>query len=795
MAGIDRPKFRPTASPVNTVAADTTFNRLPEPVNTFVKPIAPQEPVRPTPPPKSNVDQLIQSLAALNPTLNRFMGQYFEEVNKQDALDAEVKYWQDNSPLSWGEAVKRDPTLADRSPVFRQVYESRIAKTAVQRRAGELIAKYWTSGLANSEDPTAIIGWLQENFKDLLDSVESPAAKQAMIEEIQSISAQFIQNHRENARGNLVRKNMESVSTSIQTMFDGYQAMGPAAPYQTDDPVILQSMQGSGDPRAAMKAAFLNAIAGGESSNKYNIRYTPNGGALFSDFSRHPRIFEPGPEGPSSAAGRYQFTWSTWKAVMGEDTPFTPENQDKAALKYAEMVYQERTGRSLWDDMEKEGFSPRIQAVLSNTWAALRSNKGRHLATYNASLQKYGGTPTGPGAQNAYIPEITEEIHKIEYQAKAQGVSGQALNKLVVAAIVNSAIYHQDESLLEIAMQKRPDGSPGPGMTVEGRAQIEEARKQIRSLKIQEANHQWTLEQRQREVRKDQVVQTAAAALLGQMKAGQPPRIPLDILEQANKEHPDIYRALVDTQKNLDDVHKVEDPLAVAQLTARVFSNEATQSDVMDAIEKGILKSHGTIQSLLEFAGRRGTDNPLNVPGMEPIIESIKTSIGRKDGLSAILQDPTAASHALTYLAETLMALKREKPNVSPAEILAKAREVQKEMFQLYRPDIDFEGKSIEAMRQKAQGTSAVTAPTPNGSKQIEAPAITPRAGVEWRKVPLYGSVEQLVQEAEQATKGNVVNNFALWVIRLGLTSKEQVQEFLDTQKRLIQQQSSTTER
>ena len=64
--------------------------------------------------------------------------------------------------------------------------------------------------------------------------------------------------------------------------------------------------------------AFLNAISARESGGAYNVRYSPEGGATYDvESGQHPRIFEKGPEGPSSAAGRYQFTATTWDDTGG----------------------------------------------------------------------------------------------------------------------------------------------------------------------------------------------------------------------------------------------------------------------------------------------------------------------------------------------------------------------------------------------------------------------------------------------------------------------------------------------
>lgn len=168
--------------------------------------------------------------------------------------------------------------------------------------------------------------------------------------------------------------------------YDGSSpATSTAQPYKVNDPVAADL-----PPHAR---AMLNAIAGGESGGAYNVRYTPAGGAYFSDLTQHPRIFVTGPHGRSSAAGRYQFTASTWDSVGGGD--FSPANQDRRAWQLAQRDYQSRTGRSLDADLKAGGLTPGIISALSPTWAALNSNQGRHIATYQASLARFG-TGTDP---------------------------------------------------------------------------------------------------------------------------------------------------------------------------------------------------------------------------------------------------------------------------------------------------------------------------------------------------------------------------------------------------------------
>lgn len=149
-----------------------------------------------------------------------------------------------------------------------------------------------------------------------------------------------------------------------------------------------------GDPAATdlepFQKAFLNATATGESRGRYDVRYTPSGGARFTDFEKHPGIFEPGPEGKSSAAGRYQFTKTTWDSLGGG--PFDPVTQDIRGWQLAERDYRVNTGRDLSDDLKSKGFTPEIAKALSSTWTSFRDPSVVKQAqmVFDKSIQKYG---------------------------------------------------------------------------------------------------------------------------------------------------------------------------------------------------------------------------------------------------------------------------------------------------------------------------------------------------------------------------------------------------------------------
>ena len=211
--------------------------------------------------------------------------------------------------------------------------------------------------------------------------------------------------------------------------YDGYQgdmgagydtpngrASGPTSP---DTPMAEYTgrVTPMNDPASssmpAYQRAFLNTIADGESNGAYDVRYSAKGGVSFDPESGHPRIFEPTKDGrKSSAAGRYQFTWTTWKGLMGEDAPFTPENQDRAAWMLAQRDYRAHTGRDISADLQNGTDITQIMSTLGPTWQAFtnRDQLPRYAATYADSLQRYSDPPAGArgvGHQDAPQPQLS----------------------------------------------------------------------------------------------------------------------------------------------------------------------------------------------------------------------------------------------------------------------------------------------------------------------------------------------------------------------------------------------------
>lgn len=142
--------------------------------------------------------------------------------------------------------------------------------------------------------------------------------------------------------------------------------------------------------------AFLRVLREGESSQgeaAYFMRW-PN--KRFDDLSRHPAIREPGPNGPSDAAGAYQFLSSTWREMCAKTGVeyFGVEEQDINALALIDT-------EGALGDVIAGNLSAAIDK-LGGRWASLPSSRHGQPTVKLERLQsvfaQYGGTTRAAAA-------------------------------------------------------------------------------------------------------------------------------------------------------------------------------------------------------------------------------------------------------------------------------------------------------------------------------------------------------------------------------------------------------------
>ena len=158
----------------------------------------------------------------------------------------------------------------------------------------------------------------------------------------------------------------------------------------------------------AHQRAFLDTIAMGNATSGGNYWESPDyntivGGKKFENYGDHPRVFGT----PNcTAAGRYQFTKTTWDDVVSRYNKanpndnikdFSPQNQDKAAYFLARADYARRTGgRNLDEDLRNN--DPNIGNFIkqglggqgrNTTWEILQRKSGGDIqSAYAANLAR-----------------------------------------------------------------------------------------------------------------------------------------------------------------------------------------------------------------------------------------------------------------------------------------------------------------------------------------------------------------------------------------------------------------------
>ncbi|HLX18475.1 MAG TPA: hypothetical protein VKS24_25080 [Bradyrhizobium sp.] len=207
-------------------------------------------------------------------------------------------------------------------------------------------------------------------------------------------------------------KNFDELARQLKTsgnaaigmgMLNDAQGRAGSASTQQSAPAVSSNAVNTSIPPEGR--ALLDTLAGPESGGAYNVRWNGSrGDATFSSYADHPRVYAPGPQGPSSAAGRYQIVASTWDKVAPEigATDFSPPNQDAAAWQIAQDAYKQQTGGDLLTAL-RQGQTASVQSALrnSNQWTTA------NMSSYGANLAKYQNATagqTGAGTQAQPIP-------------------------------------------------------------------------------------------------------------------------------------------------------------------------------------------------------------------------------------------------------------------------------------------------------------------------------------------------------------------------------------------------------
>ncbi|WP_152579550.1 hypothetical protein [Bosea sp. LC85] len=612
-----------------------------------------------------------------------------------------------------------------------------------------------------------------------------------MLDEVNRVSRQFYGSHAKNAVQNLYYKNAAAYGQGVDGAFSEAAVKGGTAAYKTADPVAKDLQP--------HEAAFLNATAGGESAGKYNIRYTPAGGATFQLTGAHPGIFEPGPHGPSSAAGRYQFTKTTWDSLPPEakgDGTFSPENQDRAALWLGRKDYQRVTGRNLDEDLKAEGMSPRILKALAPTWQAFNGNQGKHAATYQQTLNRY---QQGGGGEASGVFTLARTVHRQEAEGLAQGMSQSDIDSRTVDSAISAAMRYRDASYLEVPLQKRPNGLAGAGEVPGMRDKLDKARKDLHGLRVKEEDEAYRRQERDEKRRSDKATQFISETLFTALEKGETISLSPQLLAKINKDFGnDTADKVLKIQKTLSDYQGQEDNGEVIRLEMEANESRLSDAELHRAIATGTLKNPETVRRLLKTQRENRSESLVADRTVVDILQDTAKLVGDR-GEFGVFKKPELAQRAVDSLRKNVIAYEKANPGKPRSEAISWLMEEQQRVVKYYLPTSKYNTTplydgSTPVMPTPAKGgvTPAPAAQPPAAPAKSASPSTAaapqatrrePTEEVDWRTTPVFESLAAF--EADNTNRRNPSSHFARWAKQRGF-SPEDAAAFISIQRSLL---------
>jgi muramidase (phage lysozyme) len=170
------------------------------------------------------------------------------------------------------------------------------------------------------------------------------------------------------------------------------------------------------DPIPPAGRKLLNTLAQpGLEGADYNVIV---GGGTFDDFSKHPGVVGiTTAQGPSTAAGKYQITGTTWRELQQrypDLTDFSPVNQDKAAWYLAQESYKANTGRDLEQDLSSgdPAVIGNVGRALSGTWSSLEGgvHQGSRAGQFASMFASASDTAGKYGQPVEKMPDWAKDL-------------------------------------------------------------------------------------------------------------------------------------------------------------------------------------------------------------------------------------------------------------------------------------------------------------------------------------------------------------------------------------------------
>lgn len=203
------------------------------PIDSFVQ--APQIPAGP-----SQTEQLVRALAPLSSQLQGLIGDMRDRAEKDqaetDKIEGERRFIEGNQQ-GFVEAVRQDPSLANRSPVFRRAFQEAEGVALARRASSEIEQEYQQWEGRERATPDQLAGWLADRVRTRFEGASANTLRTALptIRELQN----RISGRNATEVGNRVYADaVETAKGDVRTVLQ--QALSPQGASETDPNGVIR---------------------------------------------------------------------------------------------------------------------------------------------------------------------------------------------------------------------------------------------------------------------------------------------------------------------------------------------------------------------------------------------------------------------------------------------------------------------------------------------------------------------------------------------------------------------------
>lgn len=437
---------------------------------------------------------------------------------------------------------------------------------------------------------------------------------------------------------------------------------------------------------------------------------------------------------------------------------------------------------------------------LSNTHTqrAVRNLVERNEDSFNSAV----GAVYDQAAQRGFSQEwVSGELTRLQNEARAQGLDGRAINRVLIAQTEEAMVRHGRPDLARVGSVPRPDGTPGFGTTAEGRQAFNRAADRIQSRNVQASNLAYTQLMRQRAEQERNAHKAVAAEIFSQMEDGRDPSVSPQTLRAVAEIDPPLAGKVMEMVNKARDFARSDDPVVAFALEAGLGQGSVNGTTIFSAFMDRRL-SLSTAQRLYKQWETMSRDPMLNDQAVGRVIDEAQRLVGDPNQMGGIFRRPQEAAAISFQLRQSLIDFRKANPSATLGDAVSFLQQESEKLIPVYAPGMNLERLRLERVQQEGLPRGARqsnTGPAPAGPQPtarqstsqrqptapVEATTIPPSPTVDWNRSPVFATRAEL-QSAYESFKQNpqdLTNPLTQWAIRGNV---QNIPQFVQRQLTLI---------